>query len=55
MEERGDDSGGGVERHGNGSVSGFLRIMARLQSLILDLVPSLTEAFLFCERLLPGL
>ena len=55
MEERGDVSGGGVERCGDGSVSGFLRIMARFQTLILDLVLSLAEAFSFSERLRPGL
>ena len=55
VEERGDVSGGGVERYGDWGVSGFLRIMARFQSLILDLVRSLAEAFLFCERLRPGL
>ena len=55
VEERGDVSGGGVERYGDWGVSGFLRIMARFQSLILDLVGSLAEAFLFCERLRPGL
>ena len=54
-EERGDDSGGGVERCGDGGVSGFLRIMARFQSRIRDFVLSLGEAFLFCERLRPGL
>ena len=46
-EEGGDVSGGGVERYDDGVVSGFLRIMARFQSLILDLVLSLAEAFLF--------
>ena len=55
IEERGDVSGGGVERYGDGGVSGFLRIMARFQSLILDRVLSLAEAFLLCERLRPGL
>ena len=55
VEEQGDVSGGGVERYGDWDVSGFLRIMARFQSLILDLVRSLVEAFLFCERLRPGL
>ena len=54
-EERGDVSGGGVERYDGGGVSGFLRIMARFQSRILDLVLSLAEAFLFCERLRPDL
>lgn len=54
-DERGDVSGGGVERYDDGGISGFLRIMARFQSLILDLVLSLAEAFLFCERLRPGL
>lgn len=51
IEEGGDVSGGGVERYNDGYDSGFLRIMARFQSLILDLVLSLAEAFLFCERL----
>lgn len=55
IEERGEVSGGGVERYDDGDVSGFLRIMARFQSLILDLVLSLAEFFLFCERLRPGL
>lgn len=55
VEERGEVSGGGVERYDDEGVSGFLRIMARFQSLILDLVLSLVEAFLFCERLRPGL
>ena len=55
IEERGDVSGGGVERNDDGGVSGFLRIMARFQSLILDLVLSLAEAFLFCKRLRPDL
>ena len=50
IEERGEVSGGGVERYNDGSVSGFLRIMARFQSLILDLVLSLADAFLLCER-----
>ncbi len=55
VEEGGEVSGGGVERYDDGGVSGFLRIMARFQSLILDLVVSLAEAFLFCERLRPDL
>ena len=55
VEERGEVSGGGVERYDDGGVSGFLRIMARFQSLILDPVRPLAEAFLFCERLRLGL
>ena len=51
VEERGDVSGGGVERYDDGGVSGLLRIMARFQSLILDFVFSLAEALFFCERL----
>ena len=50
-EERGEVSGGGVEKYDDGGVPGFLRIMARFQSLILDLVRSLAEAFVFEERL----
>ena len=55
IEERGDVSGGGVERYVVCGVSGFRRIMALFQSRILDPVLSLAEAFLFCERLRPGL
>lgn len=55
MEERGDVSGGGVERCDVCDVSGFRRIMALFQSRILDPVLSFAKAFLFCERLRPGL
>lgn len=55
MEERGDVSGGGVERYDVCGVSGFRQIMALFQSRILDPVLSVAEAFLFCERLRPGL
>ena len=55
MDERGEVSGGGVERYDDCTVSGFRRIMARFQSRILDPVLSIDEAFLFCERLRPGL
>lgn len=55
MEERGDVSGGGVERYDDCGVSGFRRIMARFQSRILDPVRSLAVHFRFCERLRPGL
>lgn len=54
-EERGEVSGGGVDRYDDGGVSGFLWIMARFQTLILDLAFSLAEALLFCERLRPDL
>ena len=54
-EERGEVSGGGVERYNDGDASGFLRIMARFQSLNLDLALSLAEAFLISERLRPDL
>lgn len=48
-EERGEVSGGGVERYDEGG-SDFLRIMARFQSRILDPVRSIAPAFLFVER-----
>ena len=54
-EERGEVSGGGVERYNDGDASGFLRIMARFQSFNLDLALSLAEAFLINERLRPDL
>ena len=56
-DERGDVSGDGVDRKCNvGRVgSGFFRIMARFQSLILEPVRSIAPAFLFIDRLRPGL
>ena len=55
IDERGEVSGGGVERCDDCDVSGFRQIMALFQSRILDPVLSIEEAFLFCERLRPGL
>ena len=55
IDERGEVSGGGVERYDDCEVSGFRRIMARFQSRILDPVLSIGDPFLFCERLRPGL
>ena len=54
-DERGEVSGGGVERHDGCGVSGFRRIMALFHSRILDPVLSIEEAFLLVERLRPGL
>ena len=54
-DERGEVSGGGVERYDDCDVSSFRRIMALFHSRILDPVLSSDEAFLLYERLRPGL
>ena len=54
-DERGDASGEGVERKCKvGLGSDFLLVMALFQLLILEPVRSMAPAFLFVDRLRPG-